>query len=125
MLEIEKLDDTGTWVQVAVISDTYRINYVEPPFDCNGSAVGMGKIAIRDKEISNNIILFPNPTNTEFNIKSSLKVKKVTISNSLGQVLLTTKENKSISVESFSTGIYFVNISLENGEVKIQKLIIN
>jgi hypothetical protein len=122
---IEKLDDTGIWVQVADLSNTYYINYVEPPFDCNGSQAGMGKIAIKGKEISSDITLFPNPTHTEFSIKSDSKIKEVSISNSLGQVLLTTDKQKSISVESLSTGIYFVTITLESGEVKIQKLIIN
>ncbi len=123
---IEKLDDTGTWVQVAIISDTYRINYVEPPFDCNGSEAGMGKIAVKDKEeINSDVILYPNPAKTEFSIKTSMKVEKIIISNSLGQVLLTTDKKKTISIESFSIGIYFVTIILQDGEVKIQKLIIN
>lgn len=124
--EIEKRNENGLWVNVAIISDTYRINYVEPPFDCNGNQIGMGKIAVKDKEgINSEILLFPNPTNTKFSLKSSARVKEVTISNSLGQILLTTKENKAISIEHFSSGIYFVAIRLENGEVKIQKLIIN
>jgi hypothetical protein len=92
---------------------------------CNGNEIGLGKIAIKGKEISSDITLFPNPTNTEFSIKSDSKIKEVSISNSLGQVLLTTDKQKSISVESLSTGIYFVTITLESGEVKIQKLIIN
>ncbi|WP_041264082.1 T9SS type A sorting domain-containing protein [Bernardetia litoralis] len=93
---------------------------------CNGSAAGMGKIAVqKNKETSSDITLYPNPTHTEFNIKSSLKIESVTITNSLGQILLTSYKKKSISIESLSTGIYFVTIKLQNGEVKIQKIIIN
>ena len=101
------------------------INYVEPPYDCNGSEFGLGKIAVKGKEEFNSAIIFyPNPTSTEFNIQSSEKVKEVTITNSLGQLLLTTK-SKSVSIESLSKGIYFVKILLEDSSVQIKKLIIN
>jgi len=91
---------------------------------CNGNEIGLGKIAIKGKEISSDITLFPNPTNTEFSIKSYSKIKEVIITNSLGQTLLQTKE-KTISVNKFSKGIYIVRITLENGEVQTKKLIIN
>ena len=123
---IEKLDENGNWIAVADINDIYGLNYVEPPYDCNGNEFGLGKIAVKDKEEFNSAIIFyPNPTSTEFNIQSSEKVKEVTITNSLGQLLLTTKKSKSVSIETLSKGIYFVIVTLESGEVKIQKLIIN
>ncbi|WP_041264085.1 T9SS type A sorting domain-containing protein [Bernardetia litoralis] len=101
-------------------------DYIEPPYDCNGNDAGMGKIAVKDKEeINSEILLFPNPTNTEFSLKTSLNIDKIVITNSLGQILLTSYKKKSISIESLSTGIYFVTIKLQNGEVKIQKIIIN
>ncbi|WP_041264081.1 T9SS type A sorting domain-containing protein [Bernardetia litoralis] len=101
-------------------------DYIEPPYDCNGNDAGMGKIAVKDKEeINSKILLFPNPTNTEFSLKSSLKIQEVSISNSLGQILVTTKESQAISITSFSKGVYIVRVTLENGEVQTKKLIIN
>ena len=113
------------WIQVADISATYFIGYETPITDCNGTDTGMGKIAVKDTKISSNIILFPNPAKTEFSLKTSLKIEKVIITNSLGQMLLTTDKTKSISIESLSQGIYFVTVKLQDGKVKIQKLIIN
>ncbi|AFM05499.1 hypothetical protein Fleli_3163 [Bernardetia litoralis DSM 6794] len=114
-----------TWIQVADISDTYYIGYETPITDCNGSAVGMGKIAVEDKGISSDIILYPNPTNTEFSLKTSLNIDKIVITNSLGQILMRTKKTKGISIDSLATGVYFVTVTLESGETKTQKLIIN
>ena len=114
------------WIQVADISATYLIGYETPITDCNGNDAGMGKIAIQnDRKTNSEVILYPNPTNTEFSLKSSLRIQEVTISNSLGQVLLATKESKAIPITSFSKGIYIVHITLENGEVQTKKLIID
>ena len=122
-IEIEKRRQAGNWVQVANLSDTYFIGYDEPPYDCNGNEFGLGKVAV-EKNVSD-LLLYPNPTNTAFSIRSSSKIKEVVVSNSLGQVVTKTKRGKSISINSFPKGIYIVRITLESGEIQTKKLIIN
>ena len=124
---IEKLDENGNWIAVADINDVYGLNYVEPPYDCNGNEFGLGKIAVKNRNAVSKLLIYPNPAQTEITIQSPTKIQDIQISNGLGQVVSQSvvNSNKSnISTSSLSKGIYFVKILLEDGTIQIQKLII-
>ena len=103
------------------------INYVEPPFDCNGSQAGMGKIAVKNNNTISELVIYPNPAQTEITIQSPIKIQAIEISNGLGQIISTkTVDTKKINlnISNLSKGIYFVKILLEDGTIQIKKLII-
>jgi hypothetical protein len=52
--------------------------------------------------------IYPNPTSTLINIKSESKANRQ-LYNSIGQLLLTTKENE-INVSKYNSGIYYIKV---------------
>ena len=67
---------------------------------------------------SKGIKIYPNPSKSHINIKSTKTVVQVDIYDVYGQLILSkTTQNKelSLSVETLSSGIFFVKITLNNG----------
>ena len=69
------------------------------------------------------IQVYPNPSKNSVQIKSTSKIDKITVFDSLGKVILTqTQSTNEINLENFSKGIYFIEIFTES--VKMYKKII-
>lgn len=73
-----------------------------------------GTLGLNNFKIEN-IILYPNPTNSKVNIKSESKFDYVEIYNVLGQKISsnTISENQEIDLNDFPTGIYILKMSNE------------
>ena len=70
-----------------------------------------------------NIIIYPNPTNSIFNVEIPNEVvKQVAIFDLSGKKLLESNQQK-IDVSLFSSVIYMVNIETESGKTGVSKLI--
>ncbi|WP_339888194.1 T9SS type A sorting domain-containing protein [uncultured Flavobacterium sp.] len=72
---------------------------------------------------SNEISLFPNPTNHLLNIDvpDNFEIKSINIINQIGQTVINQNENyKTIDVSTLSNGIYFIKINGENGTITKQ-----
>ncbi|SEE34653.1 Por secretion system C-terminal sorting domain-containing protein [Tenacibaculum sp. MAR_2010_89] len=69
--------------------------------------------------------LYPNPVTNKLTIelKEKLQLKKVTVYNSIGKLILTTT-NQIIDVNNLSKGIYFISIVTNKGKTNT-KIIIN
>lgn len=79
-------------------------------------------LSIEDFDILN-ISLFPNPTNSIFNIKSNIVIQKVDVYNTIGQKLISQNINSNVSVlniESFPNGYYFVKLYSELKSITIK-----
>jgi len=83
-------------------------------------------VAIEDyNDLSDNIILYPNPTNDILNINLSNVTSKIsiTIINILGEVIYKLSENtsgnftKSIDLHLYNKGLYIVNIEKDNQSI--------
>lgn len=76
------------------------------------------------KDLSDNIILFPNPTSSMVILKStSSKIYSIIIYNTLGQLVdRKTEKYKAdelqINVEKLEAGIYFMEVNTEKGKVQ-------
>lgn len=71
---------------------------------------------LEENQIQNNISLYPNPTKERVYINTSIPIKKITISNLLGQEIknYNTSQVKSlIDISELNKGIYFVKIYTE------------
>ncbi len=68
--------------------------------------------------------IYPNPTSdaVEISLPKSIELKKVAISNLLGQTLLSTKSS-TINVSSLSQGTYFAEITTNKGRT-VKKVIV-
>lgn len=68
--------------------------------------------------LQNDVIIYPNPSNGVFEIKSSVVVRKIEIYNTLGMLIAT--EN---NLNYFNSGVYNIKVYLENDSVIYKQLI--
>lgn len=98
----------------------------------NSNAVGCESVAVVNSACValstsdfdlNEISLYPNPTNSVFNLEIPNEVvKQVEIYDLSGKKLLKSNQHK-IDVSSFATGIYMVQILTESGKTGVSKLV--
>ncbi len=87
------------------------------------------EVAIGIVENNQEFTLFPNSTHESFTIKGTVDGNaKVDVFNSLGQSVISQSnfdfsQGKSIDVSALKTGVYYVNVSTENG-TSSQRLVI-
>ena len=66
------------------------------------------------------------PTKDIFKIESNSNIAKYIILNQLGKIALSNTVNKSVTsvnIQNLTSGIYFAQITLQNGEIIIKKII--
>lgn len=66
--------------------------------------------------------IFPNPVTDEFSIVCSEKTVKTEVYNELGDRMLTDTKDV-INIAGFNTGVYFVRIYFENGNISTRKMV--
>ncbi|MDX2173299.1 MAG: T9SS type A sorting domain-containing protein [Bacteroidota bacterium] len=73
------------------------------------------------------LIIYPNPANTTITLKNYLKVKKLIITNPLGQIVYETPiSGATYDISTLTNGIYYAECLLEDGSVeKVIKIIKN
>jgi hypothetical protein len=91
-------------------------------------AIGIGtqKITLGNETFVMNtskVSIFPNPTSDIAAIYSTENIKSIALYDVSGKQQNTSSKNSQIDLNGFSSGIYFLKILLENGEVQIQKII--
>ncbi len=65
-----------------------------------------------------NMDFYPNPTSTNFYIKSKIKIKGIRIYNVLGKLVKSiNKDKQNIDISAFSKGSYFVKVFTEQGTI--------
>jgi len=67
--------------------------------------------------------IVPNPVDKNFSVSSAGKIQKIGIINTAGQKIKETKETQNIDVSSFPKGLYFINITFENGKTETRKIL--
>ena len=78
-------------------------------------------------ELDNNLTVFPNPSNGIINLKSDHIINTLRIYNIIGDLILIKNLyfNKSIlNIESLTSGIYFIEVELNNGSVLNKKIVL-
>jgi len=68
------------------------------------------------------VVVYPNPSKGIFNLELKSQVKNITVVNTLGAIVFEenidnskTVTTKSIDLSSFTNGVYFINVSDDNG----------
>ena len=93
----------------------YQIHEVEFP---GFVSVSTEEATLEEVEVS---FISPNPTHKNVIIHKAYK--KGYLFNSMGQLLETYKNENLINLEMYSNGIYFLNLTLENGKTSTAKII--
>ncbi len=101
----------------------------------NGDTIGAGHeycfevdlgTGINDHKIFDDFVLYPNPNNGAFTIKSSQLINKVEVVSVLGAVVYYQEINNSIfqvQLNDLSQGLYFVKLFTDNG-TGLQRIIV-
>jgi hypothetical protein len=123
--DVNSFEYLGSYGSVTLQPNTdYTLKLQALP-DADGNAYSQisttttNTLSINDfKALENQISVFPNPVTSIFSIKNntSQAIKSITISNSLGQTLIS-KTTKTINLEKLNQGVYFVSIKLDNAIV--------
>jgi hypothetical protein len=85
---------------------------------------------LKINELSNlNFTIFPNPTEGIFSVKSDELIQEIKIYSIVGQVIYTsndilTKTVNNLNLSDFTSGQYFVEITDQNGNRAIEKVIL-
>jgi len=83
--------------------------------------VGIKEAAFIDLE---QVVLFPNPANHTFSIKTSSEaVKTVTVHTFTGQQVIRKEDTSTVNISSLSSGFYVVHVELANGQKSVHKMI--
>jgi hypothetical protein len=101
-----------------LISDTRKIRsfYSSGGKGCVGVNIG-----INEKELNDNLLIYPNPANSILNIRSENYLGKSTIyiTDILGKQVTELKSNDlyntSINIEQLNSGVYFLQVKTEKG----------
>ena len=85
-----------------------------------------GTYAIEDV-VAENVNIYPNPAKSVVNVYAE-NLNKVTVYNSIGQMVYTQTadtDNMMINVESWTNGLYYINLETKSGAKSSQKVIVN
>lgn len=101
-----------------LISDTRKVRnfYKSGGTSCVGKAIG-----IKENEINDGLLIYPNPANSVLNIRSEnyLGRSTILITDILGKTIIETKNNDlyntSINIEQLSSGVYLLQLRSEKG----------
>ena len=82
------------------------------------SCASVFTVGVAENIVDGNIIIYPNPTNSEFTVSSTNKIKSVKLYNVLGCEILKQIQNDqsvSIDISGYAKGVYFVEVKTESG----------
>ncbi len=73
------------------------------------------------------ITIYPNPAKDVVNFTNINNVSSITILNTVGQTLLNkaniSSASATINISNFENGLYFINLTKNNGEKEVMKLV--
>jgi hypothetical protein len=80
---------------------------------------------VNELDLNNYIKIYPNPTIDKFTIENDNKnpVEEVRIYNAKGQLMDNIKNESFINIESWSNGIYFIDVKVKNQKWQTLKVI--
>lgn len=115
----------GTWVAFGedINKELYIVNLNGSISKVKGEVI----LEVNDNETAT-VSIYPNPANNKVTINVSNDImERITISDIKGSVLFSETvqtSQKEISIEDFASGIYFLNIKTQSGNVIVKKLIV-
>ena len=113
-------DKNNTTIISGTPSDnTFRYEF---PFEVTYSGEGVESV-----EILNNVNIYPNPASDLINVTAE-NLTKINIYNSIGQLVYSQEVNANevkVSTDSWTNGLYYINVETKDGFKSSQKIIVN
>ncbi|MCL9769953.1 GEVED domain-containing protein [Flavobacterium sp. HXWNR69] len=79
-------------------------------------------LGVNDNSFDTKIKVYPNPTSDYINIESLSEIKKVTVYNMMGQMVLNTISNK-VDISNLSSGTFILEVTSIDGQKSKRKII--
>jgi hypothetical protein len=95
--------------------------YIGEGTDCSAEPIKPDPSAIDEAEAVE-LNIYPNPTNDYINVDCAEEISEVVISALNGSEVIRTKSTY-IDLSSLTPSMYFVNVTLQNGDVVVSKVI--
>ena len=126
-------DATGTYSKISFMpdfedpvtlteDDTIYFDDIVLSLTASGEPSG-----IRDPEMQQEVLIYPNPVKTSLNLDNLKDIDKVSISNIVGQQVMVTRNVKTrqlvINVSSLTNGVYLVSVYDKSGNSTVRKII--
>jgi Secretion system C-terminal sorting domain len=116
-------------VSCASINDAavVTLGSFNPPFIyanlCNSLLTGVEEVAA-----SENVLLYPNPTNGLLHLETTQPINSIEITNVLGKQLYSATKNNiqtELNISNFINGVYFIRLTDLKGNTVVKKIIKN
>ncbi|MDT7831847.1 T9SS type A sorting domain-containing protein [Flavobacteriaceae bacterium S356] len=102
------------------------VNYAQNQagWNANGTYTTSCTLSVKDHDFESQVVLYPNPVKNQLNLQLSAhtSIKSMTIFSSTGKRIAITKNNMT-DVRSLASGLYFLHIKSDLGEIAIKKFI--
>ena len=129
----EQVGGAGLWFDIANINamtnvyNTHKMNMVSTNPGNGGIYLAANTQVLAASSFGNNalkISLYPNPSNGNFNILTSEKIKSARAFDILGkEIILENGSDNNFRISNPKSGIYFVKVIFENGYQTTKKLV--
>jgi hypothetical protein len=79
-----------------------------------------------EEELKNNFTIYPNPSTGIFYLSTNNIISNYKVINQIGKTILenkTSNNNFKVSLQKYPSGVYFIQLQFENGEIEMKKII--
>ncbi|GAA4770021.1 MULTISPECIES: T9SS type A sorting domain-containing protein [Flavobacterium] len=128
----EQVSGSGMWLDIATLSNiannftTYQLPITSTNPGNGGIYLATSTQILNRKEVDSKSVtvsVYPNPSSGTFQIDSSLAIQKITVYDPIGkQIPLSITQDNKYSIQN--SGIYFLQLEMENGTIITKKVII-
>jgi hypothetical protein len=74
--------------------------------------------------VKRDLIIYPNPSNSDISISGNFDIEHIDIVNNLGQIVQTIDNpDGTISLNKHSKGIYFIHAHSSDGKIATKKIV--
>ncbi|MGL1888111.1 MAG: CotH kinase family protein [Reichenbachiella sp.] len=125
--------DESPW-PVEADGDGFHLELVDSDLDNNDPSNWVAKIpdfgsptdVLSSSDSADEIILYPNPTNSIINIRGAVTIQEITITNIEGEIIYEERPNSmnhNIDLSDRSNGLYFIRIK-QGDKVVVKKILV-
>jgi Secretion system C-terminal sorting domain len=130
----EQKSGSGLWFDISTINAitptyaTYQLSITSTNPGNGGIFLGLTAAALGTDKFdlaSNDLSIYPNPSNGEFKINALQKIDSALAFDALGKQVEVVVNNDNYSIDNASKGLYFLKITFENGIQTTKKIVVN
>jgi acetyl esterase/lipase len=116
---INGISPTHTYTSAAIYYPTLFVTDANGCKSQTSQMIDFSTLQVNNVELEKSLIVYPNPTQDKLHLKSANSFNKISVLNTLGQLIRTyqgaNKTNQAIDVSELPSGIYTLKVILTDG----------